>query len=48
MIQRSVAWTWGQWTWGQCAEEAMSKSKEKIVDVGVFGSEESEENEITE
>jgi len=26
----------------------MSKSKEKIVDVGVSGSEESEENEITE
>jgi len=26
----------------------MSKSKEKIVDVGVFGREESEENEITE
>jgi hypothetical protein len=26
----------------------MSRSKEKIVDVGVLGSEESEENEITE
>ena len=43
MIQSSVFSVWGQ-----KAEETMSVSRDKMVEVGVLGNEESEENEITE